>query len=62
LLRSRRKGKKGSAPGEFDVPHTIVIDSRGRVMVSDRSNKRVQIFDQEGAPGSNRVRKFPLLN
>ena len=41
-------GKKGSAPGEFDVPHAIVIDSRGRVMVGDRSNKRIQIFDQEG--------------
>jgi len=41
-------GKKGSGPGELDVPNSIVIDARGRVMVADRSNERVQIFDQEG--------------
>lgn len=42
-------GKKGSGPGEFDVPHTIAIDKRGRVLVGDRSNRRIQIFDQDGA-------------
>ena len=26
-----------------------MIDSRGRVLVGDRSNNRIQIFDQEGA-------------
>lgn len=41
-------GKKGSGPGEFDVPHTIVIDRRGRVMVGDRGNHRIQIFNQQG--------------
>jgi sugar lactone lactonase YvrE len=41
-------GRKGTGPGEFDVPHTLVIDARGRVLVGDRSNKRVQIFDQDG--------------
>jgi streptogramin lyase len=41
-------GKRGSAPGEFDTPHTIAIDSRGRVFVGDRANNRIQIFDQEG--------------
>ena len=41
-------GKKGSGPGEFDLPHTIAIDSRGRVFIGDRSNARIQIFDQEG--------------
>ncbi len=41
-------GKKGSAPGEFNIPHTIAIDSRGRVLVGDRGNNRIQIFDQEG--------------
>ena len=35
-------------PGEFDVPHTIVLDSRGRVFVGDRQNNRVQVFDPEG--------------
>ena len=41
-------GKKGSAPGEFDVPHTIAMDSRGRLFVGDRNNSRIQIFDQDG--------------
>jgi sugar lactone lactonase YvrE len=41
-------GKLGSAPGEFDVPHTIAIDSRGRLFVGDRNNNRIQIFDQNG--------------
>jgi sugar lactone lactonase YvrE len=41
-------GKKGTGPGEFSVPHAIALDSRGRVFVADRGNKRIQIFDQEG--------------
>ena len=41
-------GKKGSGPGEFNLPHTLVIDSRGRLLVGDRSNNRIQIFDQDG--------------
>ena len=41
-------GKKGTATGEFDVPHAIATDSRGRVFVGDRSNSRIQIFDQDG--------------
>lgn len=41
-------GKKGSAPGEFDIPHTLALDSRGRLFVGDRQNNRIQIFDQDG--------------
>ncbi|HEY6248539.1 MAG TPA: peptidyl-alpha-hydroxyglycine alpha-amidating lyase family protein [Candidatus Angelobacter sp.] len=41
-------GKKGSAPGEFDTPHAIAMDSKGRIFVGDRANNRIQIFDQEG--------------
>ena len=41
-------GKRGDGPGEFNVPHTLVIDSRGRLLVGDRSNNRIQVFDQEG--------------
>ena len=41
-------GKKGTGPGEFNLPHSIVFDSRGRLLVADRSNKRIQIFDQNG--------------
>src|SRR6202521_4647050 len=41
-------GKKGAAPGEFDWPHSLAFDSRGRLFVADRANNRVQIFDQDG--------------
>ena len=41
-------GRKGSAPGEFDIPHTLAMDSRGRLFVGDRQNNRIQIFDQDG--------------
>jgi sugar lactone lactonase YvrE len=41
-------GKKGTGPGEFDQPHALAFDSRGRLFVGDRSNNRIQIFDQEG--------------
>ena len=42
-------GKKGTAPGEFDTPHALAMDSRGRLFVGDRGNNRIQIFDQDGA-------------
>jgi DNA-binding beta-propeller fold protein YncE len=41
-------GKKGTGPGEFDTPHSIAMDSKGRVFVADRGNNRIQIFDQDG--------------
>ncbi|HUK32534.1 MAG TPA: hypothetical protein VLV86_01410, partial [Vicinamibacterales bacterium] len=41
-------GKKGAAPGDFDCPHTLAFDSRGRLFVGDRQNNRIQIFDQDG--------------
>jgi sugar lactone lactonase YvrE len=41
-------GHKGSAPGEFDIPHALAMDSRGRLFVADRNNNRIQIFDQDG--------------
>ncbi len=41
-------GKKGSAPGDFDLPHSVQVDSKGTVYVSDRENSRIQIFDANG--------------
>lgn len=41
-------GRVGSAPGEFRVPHGLAFDSNGRLYVADRSNNRIQIFDQDG--------------
>jgi DNA-binding beta-propeller fold protein YncE len=42
-------GKKGAGPGEFDAPHALAFDSKGRLFVADRGNSRIQIFDQDGA-------------
>ena len=41
-------GTKGSGRGEISEPHTIAMDSRGRLFVGDRENNRIQIFDQDG--------------
>jgi sugar lactone lactonase YvrE len=41
-------GGHGPAPGQFEVPHTLAFDSKGRLFVGDRANNRIQIFDQEG--------------
>lgn len=41
-------GKKGDAPGEFNLPHGITMDAEGRVYVADRSNLRIQVFDGNG--------------
>jgi len=42
-------GGEGSAPGQFKVPHSIVIDASGLLYVADRSNQRIQVFDGEGS-------------
>src|SRR6185295_7837154 len=41
-------GKKGTGPLEFDQPHTLAMDSKGRLFVGDRSNNRIQILSQDG--------------
>ena len=41
-------GTPGSGPGEFDLVHSVAVDSRGRVYASDRENNRIQIFDENG--------------
>jgi DNA-binding beta-propeller fold protein YncE len=41
-------GTKGSGDGQFNLVHDIAIDDQGRIYVTDRINKRVQIFDQQG--------------
>jgi sugar lactone lactonase YvrE len=41
-------GHKGSGPGEFDTPHGLVLDGQGHLLVADRGNSRIQVFDQEG--------------
>ena len=41
-------GTKGSDPGQLLVPHSIIMDSRGRLYVANRGNKRIEIFNQRG--------------
>ena len=39
-------GKGG--PGEFHLPHSLLIDEEGLVYVCDRENNRIQVFTPEG--------------
>ena len=44
----RTIGKTGTGPGEFRTPHALVFDSKGRLIVADRHNHRIQILTKEG--------------
>ncbi len=41
-------GGHGSGHGQFEMPHALAFDSKGRLFVADRGNNRIQIFDQDG--------------
>jgi sugar lactone lactonase YvrE len=41
-------GQWGTGPDDFDQPHTLAMDSKGRLFVGDRGNNRIKIFDQDG--------------
>ena len=41
-------GRPGDGPGEFTTPHAVWVDSAERVLVADRENNRVQLFDLQG--------------
>ncbi len=41
-------GTRGKGPGEFGLPHNLVIDQQGRVYVTDRDNQRIEVFDAGG--------------
>lgn len=55
-------GTRGSEPGQMDQPHALAFDSRGRLVVADRSNNRIQIFDQEGALLEHGYEQFSRLS
>ena len=43
-------GEGGQGSGQFALPHSLWVDDRrSRVLVMDRENNRIQIFDFEGA-------------
>jgi DNA-binding beta-propeller fold protein YncE len=41
-------GGKGTAPGQFDQPHSILVTPQNELLVADRENHRVQVFDLDG--------------
>ena len=41
-------GGHGRGPGQFEMPHCLALDSKGRLYVGDRDNNRIQIFTQDG--------------
>jgi DNA-binding beta-propeller fold protein YncE len=51
-------GEPGKGPGQFFVPHSIAIDKNGQVLVADRHNNRVQVFDAKG----KFITEWPGLN
>ena len=42
-------GRPGTGPGEFNTPHSIAADAQGNIYVADRGNRRIQVFDHDGA-------------
>jgi streptogramin lyase len=41
-------GEPGTGPGQFNLPHAVWITRDGRLLVADRENDRIQVFDQSG--------------
>ena len=44
----RTIGKAGTGPGDFRTPHALGFDSKGRLIVADRHNHRIQILTKDG--------------
>jgi DNA-binding beta-propeller fold protein YncE len=47
----RAMGKVGSGPGEFRFPYGLDLDRRGRLVVCEFGNNRVQLIDKETGKG-----------
>ena len=43
----KEAGTRGDKPGQLNLPHTMAMDAQGNVYVGDRSNTRVQVFDND---------------
>jgi sugar lactone lactonase YvrE len=41
-------GAPGNGPGQFNLPHGVWLDRKGRLLLADRENDRVQVFSQSG--------------
>uniref|UniRef100_A0A3Q3VYJ6 NHL repeat-containing protein 3 n=1 Tax=Mola mola TaxID=94237 RepID=A0A3Q3VYJ6_MOLML len=38
-------GEKGQGPAQFYIPHSVTVDNAQRIWVTDRGNKRIQVFN-----------------
>jgi DNA-binding beta-propeller fold protein YncE len=41
-------GSRGNGPGQFGAARAIAVDAQGNVYVADSTNKRIQVFDNNG--------------
>jgi DNA-binding beta-propeller fold protein YncE len=40
-------GTRGASEGQLNLPHTLAADAKGNIYVGDRSNSRIQVFDND---------------
>jgi len=45
FLRQVGSERPGSEPSQFNLPHGLAVDLQGNVYVADRTNNRMQVFD-----------------
>jgi len=50
-------GTRGTGPGQFELPHGVVVDAEGKVYVSDRETHRIEVFD----PNGHFLTEWPVL-
>ena len=43
-------GTRGRELGQLNLPHTLAADAKGNIYVGDRSNARIQVFDNDLTP------------
>jgi DNA-binding beta-propeller fold protein YncE len=43
----KQVGRRGSGPGEFSLPHALVVDAKGNVYVGSRSDQRIVVLDND---------------
>jgi hypothetical protein len=41
-------GSPGNGPGQFSLPHSVVVDENNVLYVADRENGRIEKFDLDG--------------
>jgi sugar lactone lactonase YvrE len=45
FLKQVGSERAGSEPSQFNLPHGLAVDAQGNVYVADRTNNRMQVFD-----------------